>query len=107
MVISSEEDRQVRVLLPGEEGSRLGGEMRAKNLGETWVWEASSYPGFNHKYSKTQNKESFGKTAGCYLPCPAKRGCQGVSKTVLRMVRLKGWERSMLPGQTEGPALVR
>ena len=40
MVISSEEDRQVRVLLPGEEGSRLGGEMRAKNLGETWVWEA-------------------------------------------------------------------
>ena len=68
---------------------------------------ASSYPGFNHKYSKTQKKESFGKTAGCYLPCPAKRGCQGVSKTVLRMVRLKGWEKSMLPGQTEGPALVR
>ena len=40
MVISSEEDRQVRVLLPGEEGSCLGGEMSAKNLGETWAWEA-------------------------------------------------------------------
>ena len=42
---------------------------------------ASSYPGFNYKYSKTQNKESFGKTAGCYLPRPAKRGCQGVCIT--------------------------
>ena len=40
VVISLEEDRQVRVLLPGEEGSCLGGEMSAKNLGETWAWEA-------------------------------------------------------------------
>ena len=66
---------------------------------------ASSCPGFNHKYSKTQNKGASGKTAGCYLPHPAERmsGCitnsskNGSSKgTVL-----------MLPGQTEGPGLVR
>ena len=67
---------------------------------------ASSDPAFNHKYSKTQNKESFGKMAGCYLPHPAKTGCLGVSQTVLRTVHLKGLERSMLPGQTEGPELV-
>ena len=30
-----------------------------------------------------------------------------VSQTVLRMVHLKGLERPRLPGQTEGPELVR
>lgn len=43
MITSSTEDRQVGVLL-GEEGSRLAGEMSAKNLGETWAWEALRHP---------------------------------------------------------------